>query len=68
MNAEESLSLTLSQIRQIGQKTLENLLPEKSKPQYENKTFSSLLFIIQGVFEVEAFLLTCGSMRCSKKF
>jgi hypothetical protein len=24
--------------------------------------------IIQGVFEVEAFLLTCDSMRCSKEF
>jgi hypothetical protein len=24
--------------------------------------------VIQGVFEVEAFLLTCDSMRCSKKF
>jgi hypothetical protein len=23
---------------------------------------------IQGVFEVEAFLLTCDSMRCSKEF
>jgi hypothetical protein len=23
---------------------------------------------IQGVFEIEAFLLTCDSMRCSKEF
>jgi hypothetical protein len=27
-----------------------------------------LLLSIQGVFEVEAFLLTCDSMRCSKEF
>jgi hypothetical protein len=26
------------------------------------------LAIIQGVFEVEAFLLTCDNMRCSKEF
>jgi hypothetical protein len=45
MNAEESLSLTLPQSRQIAQKTLENLLPEKSKSQNENETFCSLLFI-----------------------
>jgi hypothetical protein len=31
MNAEESLSVTPPQIRQIAQKTLENLLPEKSQ-------------------------------------
>jgi hypothetical protein len=24
--------------------------------------------LIQGVFEVEVFLLTCDSMRCSKEF
>jgi hypothetical protein len=36
MNAEESLSLTPPQIRQIAQKALENLLPEKSKSQNEN--------------------------------
>jgi hypothetical protein len=36
MNAEECLSLTLPQIRQIAQKTLENLLPKKSKSQNEN--------------------------------
>jgi hypothetical protein len=36
MNAEESLSLTPLQIRQIAQKTLENLLPEKAKSQNEN--------------------------------
>jgi hypothetical protein len=36
MDAEESLSLTPPQIRQIAQKTLENLLPEKSKSQNEN--------------------------------
>jgi hypothetical protein len=35
MNAEESLSLTPPQIRQIAQKTLENLLPAKSKSQNE---------------------------------
>jgi hypothetical protein len=33
---EESLSLTPPQIRQIAQKTLEILLPEKSKSQNEN--------------------------------
>jgi hypothetical protein len=27
-----------------------------------------LLRNLQGVFEVEAFLLTCDSMRCSKEF
>jgi hypothetical protein len=26
------------------------------------------VFHIQGVFEVEAFLLTCDSIRCSKEF
>jgi hypothetical protein len=31
MNAEESLSVTPPQIRQIAQKTLENLQPEKSQ-------------------------------------
>jgi hypothetical protein len=31
MNAEERLSVTPPQIKQIAQKTLENLLPEKSK-------------------------------------
>jgi hypothetical protein len=36
MNAEESLSVTPPQIRQIAQKTLENVLPEKSKSQNEN--------------------------------
>jgi hypothetical protein len=36
MNAEESLSLTPPQISQTAQKTLENLLPEKSKSQNEN--------------------------------
>jgi hypothetical protein len=36
MNAEQSLSLMPPQIRQIVQKTLENLLPEKSKSQNEN--------------------------------
>jgi hypothetical protein len=36
MNAEESLSLTPPQIWQIAQKTLENLLPEKSKSQNDN--------------------------------
>jgi hypothetical protein len=36
MNAEESLSPTPPQIRQIAQKTFENLLPEKSKSQNEN--------------------------------
>jgi hypothetical protein len=36
MNAEESLSLTPPQIRQIAQKTLENLLPEKTKSLNEN--------------------------------
>jgi hypothetical protein len=39
MNAEESLSLTppqITQITQIAQKTLENLLPDKSKSQNEN--------------------------------
>jgi hypothetical protein len=25
-------------------------------------------YCIQGVFEVEVFLLTCDSMRCSKEF
>jgi hypothetical protein len=25
-------------------------------------------YFMQGVFEVEAFLLTCDSMRCSKEF
>jgi hypothetical protein len=28
----------------------------------------SLKKYIQGVFEVEAFLLTCDCMRCSKEF
>jgi hypothetical protein len=36
MNAEESLSLTPPQIRQIAQKTLENVLPEQSKSQNDN--------------------------------
>jgi hypothetical protein len=27
-----------------------------------------ILSFIQGVFEVEVFLLTCDSMRCSKEF
>jgi hypothetical protein len=31
----------------------------------KNQALSSL---IQGVFEVEVFLLTCDSMRCSKEF
>jgi hypothetical protein len=44
MNAEESLSLTPPQIRQIAQKTLKKLLPE-SKSQNENYMFCSLLFI-----------------------
>jgi hypothetical protein len=26
------------------------------------------MIVIQGVFEVEVFLLTCDSMRCSKEF
>jgi hypothetical protein len=37
----------------------------------ERLNFESTLYIyvhIQGVFEVEAFLLTCDSMRCSKEF
>jgi hypothetical protein len=34
--------------------------------QIDNFQFLSL--IIQGVFEVEASLLTCDSMRCSKEF
>jgi hypothetical protein len=36
MNAEQSLSLTPPQIKQIAQETLENLLPEESKSQNEN--------------------------------
>jgi hypothetical protein len=36
MKAEEILSLTPPQIRQIAQKKLENLLPEKSKSQNAN--------------------------------
>jgi hypothetical protein len=36
MNVEESLSLMPPQIWQIAQKTLENLVPEKSKCQNEN--------------------------------
>jgi hypothetical protein len=28
----------------------------------------NIVGIIQGVFEVEVFLLTCDSMRCSKEF
>jgi hypothetical protein len=35
-DAEENLSLTPPQIRQIAQKTLENLLSEKSKSQNKN--------------------------------
>jgi hypothetical protein len=27
-----------------------------------------MFLYLQGVFEVEAFLLTCDSMRCSKEF
>jgi hypothetical protein len=45
MNPEESLSLTPPQIKQNAQKTLENLLPEKSKSQNDSLTFCSLLFI-----------------------
>jgi hypothetical protein len=34
-----------------------------------NRLISILdFFHIQGVFEVEVFLLTCDSMRCSKEF
>jgi hypothetical protein len=43
MDAEESLSLRPPQIRQIAQKM--SLLAEKSKSQYENEIFCSLLFI-----------------------
>jgi hypothetical protein len=31
-------------------------------------TIHIIIATIQGVFEVEAFLLTCDSMRCSKEF
>jgi hypothetical protein len=34
-------------------------------PRFYNISTSS---VIQGVFEVETFLLTCDSMRCSKEF
>jgi hypothetical protein len=46
MNAEESLSLTLPQSRQIAQKTLENLLPEKSNPRMKIKRFVHCYLLI----------------------
>jgi hypothetical protein len=39
-----------------------------SKQMYLRIYFLFMSYSIQGVFEVEAFLLTCDSMRCSKEF
>jgi hypothetical protein len=40
----------------------------QSLPKFRSNEKWTLLLKIQSVFEVEAFLLTCDSMRCSKEF
>jgi hypothetical protein len=50
-----------------------NVIPLKLLRKIKNNFFFPLVnsvrgHTIQGVFEVEVFLLTCDSMRCSKEF